>query len=152
VTAWTIGEHGELAVPLLDRVEVDGAPVTLSASEARAAREFVAGWYVRHVALDSGRSSTWTSGLGIARMVAACAPEARAELWPASVELQGEYGLREVSLGVPVMLGPGGAREVQEWPLTDEQRASLHAGAALVRDAAERLIDRSDLDGTLGPG
>ena len=46
-------------------------------------RQWLQDWYVRHVALDSGRSSTWTSGLGIARMVAAVA--GGDELWTASV-------------------------------------------------------------------
>jgi malate dehydrogenase len=73
VEAWTVGEHGDLSVPLLDRIEVGGRPVTLSDQQRGQVHDFTGGWYVRHVALDSGRSSTWTSGLGVARMVAACA-------------------------------------------------------------------------------
>jgi malate dehydrogenase len=61
VDAWVIGEHGDACVPLLDRVRVDGEPATLSGEQQRAAEDFVRSWYVRHVALDSGRSSTWTS-------------------------------------------------------------------------------------------
>ena len=72
VQAWTVGEHGDLAVPLWDRVVLDGAPVALDEAQRATVMEFVRGWYVRHVALDSARSSTWTSGLGIARMVRAC--------------------------------------------------------------------------------
>ncbi|MEZ5123082.1 MAG: hypothetical protein R2736_16140 [Solirubrobacterales bacterium] len=64
-------------------------------------------WYVRHVALDSGRSSTWTSGRGVSRMVAALA-HGDPEPWPASVVLDGEYGVAGVALSVPVTLGPGG--------------------------------------------
>jgi len=64
-------------------------------------------WYVRHVALDSGRSSTWTSGVGVARMVGAIAADAR-ELWPAPVVLEGEYGVEGVALSVPVCSGGRG--------------------------------------------
>jgi malate dehydrogenase len=71
VEAWVIGEHGDACVPLFDRVRVDGEPVTLSGEQRAAAELFVRGWYIRHVALDSGRSSTWTSGHMISRMVAA---------------------------------------------------------------------------------
>src|SRR3954469_13142029 len=67
VDAWVIGEHGDHCVPLLDRVAVHGRPVVLDAAQRRAAEAFVRDWYVRHVALDSGRSSTWTSGHGVAR-------------------------------------------------------------------------------------
>jgi malate dehydrogenase len=141
VDAWMIGEHGDLAVPLWDRVAVDGRPVALRAAVRSAVREFVDGWYVRHVALDSGRSSTWTSGLGIARMVGACAgadPPGE-ELWPASVMLAGEYGLEGVSLSVPVALGGGGVREIIEWELADSEREGLLAAATFVREAAAGL-------------
>jgi len=139
VDAWAIGEHGDLAVPLWDRVTLDGARVTLDESGRARVREFVEGWYVRHVALDSGRSSTWTSGLGIARMVAAVADPAGERLWPASVVLRGEYGLDGVSLSVPVRLGAG-ARQIEQWPVSDGEREGLLAGARFVREAADRLV------------
>ena len=80
VDAWAIGEHGDLSVPLFDRVTVNGEPVRPTAEQAAAAEEYLRTWYVTHVALDSGRSSTWTSGLGLARMVAAL--DGDGELWP----------------------------------------------------------------------
>ena len=64
VEAWVLGEHGDRAVPVFSRVRVDGEPVTLTASQRAEAADFVRNWYRRHVALDSGRSSTWTSGAG----------------------------------------------------------------------------------------
>jgi malate/lactate dehydrogenase len=139
VEAWTVGEHGDLAVPLWDRVAVDGAPAPLDDAQRAAVMAFVGGWYVRHVALDSGRSSTWTSGLGIARMVRACVDPDGVELWPASVMLAGEYGVDGVSLSVPVRLGGGGARRIEEWLLSPAEREAFHAAAAFVREAAEGL-------------
>jgi malate/lactate dehydrogenase len=139
VDAWVIGEHGDGCVPLLDRVRVDGEPIDLSESQRRAADDFVRGWYVRHVALDSGRSSTWTSGHGIARMVAALLGPPAPEPWPASVVLEGEYGIEGVAVSVPVTLGDGGATQVHEWELTPEQAAALRAGADVVRSAVASL-------------
>src|SRR4051794_33142130 len=135
VDAWVVGEHGDACVPLLDRVRVDGEPVTLSAQQRREAEDFVRGWYVRHVALDSGRSSTWTSGHMIARMVAALLGPPGGEPWPASVVLTGEYGVDGVALSVPVTLGDGGVATVHEWELSADETAALHAGAAVVREA-----------------
>ncbi len=66
VEAWVLGEHGDAAVPVFSRVRVRGERVTLEAADREAATDFVRGWYRRHVALDSGRSSTWTSGVGVA--------------------------------------------------------------------------------------
>jgi len=139
VSAWTIGEHGELAVPLFHRVSVAGEPVALDHDQRARISEFVDGWYVRHVALDSGRSSTWTSGLGVARMVRACLDGDGGDPWPASVMLAGEYGIEGVSLGVPVHLGDGGVVDVLEWELSPEQLEGLRSGARFVREAAAAL-------------
>jgi malate dehydrogenase len=139
VEAWAVGEHGELSVPLWERVLVDGRPVALDPAVRARVEDYIRGWYVRHVALDSGRSSTWTSGLGIARMVRACLDPEGAEVWPASVALRGEYEIEGVSLSVPVVLGGGGMRGVEEWELSDESRDGLRAAAAFVREAADSL-------------
>jgi malate/lactate dehydrogenase len=141
VQAWMVGEHGDLAVPLWDRVTLDGAAVALDDAQRGAVMEFVSGWYVRHVALRTHppRSSTWTSGLGIARMVRACLDPEGDELWPASIMLCGEYGLDGVSLSVPVRVGGGGARGIEEWELGAGEIDALHAGARVVREAADGL-------------
>ncbi len=138
VEAWVIGEHGDACVPLFSRVRVDGSPVVLTAEQQAVADEFLRTWYVRHVALDSGRSSTWTSGVGIARMVAAIA-SGTGELWPASVRLEGEYGIDGVALSVPVSLGRGGAEQIHEWELAPDEEAALREAAACVRAATGRL-------------
>ena len=140
VEAWAIGEHGDLAVPLLDRVRLDGARIELSDTQRAQIADFTGGWYIRHVALDSGRSSTWTSGLGVARMVGAIDRSGPDAVWPASVMLAGEYDIEGVSLSVPVSLGPGGAERIHEWELTGEQHEALQAGAAFVRAAAEGIV------------
>ncbi len=141
VEAWTIGEHGSLTVPLFDRITVDGAVIELSQEQRAQVEDFTGHWYVRHVALDSGRSSTWTSGLGVSRMVGAIAAGRADQVWPASVVLQGEYGIEGVSLSVPVRLGRGGAERIEQWTLTSKQQDALHSAAAFVREAAQGIGD-----------
>ena len=138
VDAWVLGEHGDRFVPLLDRVRVDSTPVDLSATEGEAAERFVRHWYEQHVALDSGRSSTWTTGRGLARMVAALTSD-EGELWPASVVLEGEYGVSGAALSVPVTIGRGGVRELHEWELSGRQRAAMAAAGDAVRAATDGL-------------
>jgi malate dehydrogenase len=137
VESWVVGEHGDLSVPLYDRVTVDGQPVRLTAAQQAAAEEYQRTWYTRHVALDSGRSSTWTSGLGVSRMIAAL--DGSGGLWPASVVLDGEYGIRGVAVSVPVTLGRGGAEEIHEWELSPAEMEALHASAEFVRAAAASI-------------
>jgi malate/lactate dehydrogenase len=141
VDAWVIGEHGDGCVPLLDRVAVGGEPVRLAAEQRRAAEDFVRSWYVRHVALDSGRSSTWTTGHGVARMIAELRGPASGAggPWPASVVLDGEYEITGVSLGVPVALGRAGVERVHEWELAPGERRALGAAADVVATAAWSL-------------
>jgi malate dehydrogenase len=138
IDAWVIGEHGDSSVPLLDRVRVDDFVVQLTEEQAASAVDYLGAWYTRHVALDSGRSSTWTSGLGVARMVTAIAEDA-GELWPASVVLDGEYGIVGAAIGVPVTLGRNGALEVHEWTLAPDDLAALHDSAEVVRAAAASI-------------
>jgi len=133
VEAWVLGEHGDKSVPLFDRVSVDGVQVHPTADQAAAAEEYLRTWYVRHVALDSGRSSTWTSGLGVARMVAAI--DGAGELWPASVVLDGEYGIEGVAVTVPVTIGRAGAEQIHEWVLGADDLEALRASAEFVRAA-----------------
>ena len=133
VGAYVLGEHGDAAVPVFSRVTVRGAPVTLTAAEREMADIFVRTWYRRHVALDPRRSSTWTSGAGAARMVAAL--RTGAELWPASVVPAGEYGIEGAAVTVPVALGPGGVERIHEWDLAPDELAALRRAAENVSRA-----------------
>jgi Malate/lactate dehydrogenases len=137
VEAWVLGEHGDKSVPLFDRVSMDGVQVHPTADQAAAAEEYLRTWYVRHVALDSGRSSTWTSGLGVARMVAAI--DGAGELWPASVVLDGEYGIEGVAVTVPVTIGRAGAEQIHEWELGADDLEALRASAGFVRAAVDSV-------------
>lgn len=144
VEAWVLGEHGDTSVPLFDRVSVNGVPIQPTPEQAAAAEAYFRGWYVRHVALDSGRSSTWTSGLGVARMVAALDRpdqlDSAGELWPASVVLDGEYGIEGVAVTVPVTIGRGGADQIHEWELGPNELGALRASAAFVRAAVDTIL------------
>ncbi len=137
VDAWVLGEHGDKSVPLLDRVSVDGVRIDPTDEQAAIALEYVRTWYVRHVALDSGRSSTWTSGLGVARMVSAL--DGDGELWPASVVLDGEYGIDGVAVTVPVTVGRPGVERIHEWELGPANLVALRESAELVRAAVESI-------------
>ena len=63
-------------------------------------------------------------------------------LWPASVVLEGEYGIQGVAVSVPVTLGRGGAERICEWDLTPGELAALHASAEFVRAAVEEAAPK----------
>jgi len=137
VDGMVIGEHGEMQVPLFDRVTLRGSVIALTAEQERAAEEAVRTWFSTYQALQSGRTSGWTSAVGIARLVEAIV-HGHAGPVPCSAFLEGEYGVSGISLGVPALLGPDGVKAVVEYPLSDVQREAFRAAASKVG----RLVDR----------
>jgi len=160
VDALVLGEHGDMQVPLFELVSVRGAPVGLSEQQRREVETATRTWFSTYQGLNAGRTSGWTSAMGIAGLVAAIAgsadsaggagalavaapdaagaPAAVRGLLPCSAVLHGEYGLSGISLGVPVVLGPDGVRQIVEVPLTPVERSQLHAAADKVRGLIER--------------
>ncbi len=131
VEALVLGEHGEMQVPLYDRISVRGRPVFLTAEQERDADASIRTWFATYQGLNSGRTSGWTSAVGLATVVGAIA-KGGSEILPASAVLHGEYGVTGVSLGVPVRLGPRGVEEVVELPLTPAQSSAFQAAAGKV--------------------
>jgi malate dehydrogenase len=63
----------------------------------------------------------------------------RNRILPCAAWLQGEYGLSDVYVGVPVKLGAGGIKEIVEIELTGEEKKALHASAADVKETMSKL-------------
>ena len=124
VSAWAIGEHGNLCVPLFSRVEIDGVPKKFDPDQRQRILDYLLGWYPRWVALTTARTSTWTSGTGLARMIDAVINE-HPDPWPASFVLDREYGFSGVAMSLPVQLGRQGVRTVLDWPLSEDERDGL---------------------------
>lgn len=138
VDAWVLGEHGDAGVPIFSRVRVDGERVTLSDEVRSAAEHYLRTWYGTHVALDSGRASTWSSGWGTAAFVDALFAD-EVSVMPASIALRGEYGISGVNLGMPVRVGQGATHGVEEWELTVDEQIALERAADVVRANASAL-------------
>ena len=128
VEAWSVGEHGPHAVPLLSRARVGGVPAALTPAERAHVREEVGGWYARWQRHGTGRTSALSSGWGAAALVRALlGGDPRA--WPVSTLLHGEYGVEGVCLSVPALLAPGEPPRPLAWKVDDEELAAI-AGAA----------------------
>lgn len=129
-----LGEHGEHIVPVFSRATVDGEPIELSPTEREEIRE-----YVRNVPYevmnlrDPSDSSRWVSGRGVAGLVARLDEGSTETSVCLSTPLDGEYGFENVSMSVPVRLGPAGVEEIVEWSLTAEESDRLDAAYEAVR-------------------
>lgn len=141
VEAWVLGEHGDHCVPLFHNVQVDGEPVELNPAQRASAQAYLHEWYPRWVRLGVPRTSTWTSGNGIASMVRAIATGGE-NTWPTSMVLNGEYGITGTAVGVPARLDRDGA-SVLQWQLPADAWQRMRQAADYVEDALARISPAS---------
>jgi malate dehydrogenase len=85
-----------------------------------------------------GTSAWYAPGAAAAQMVDAVLLDQKRVL-PCTALLQGEYGIDDLYMGVPVKLGSGGVEEIVELDLTDGERAALEESAAAVREVVAVL-------------
>lgn len=85
-----------------------------------------------------GTSAFFAPGAAIAQMVEAVVWDEK-RLIPCSVYLDGEYGERDVCIGVPVVLGAGGVERIIELPLNDQERSAFKSSVAAVREQLAAL-------------
>lgn len=135
-----LGSHGETMLPLPRFTSVGGIPLDqlLPPEKLRDLKERTREGGAEIVRLLRTGSAYYAPSACVARMVKAMLKD---EGWRvvASVLLEGEYGMRDVFLGVPVVLGAGGWREVVELPLTPSERQELEECARLVRERMAEL-------------
>jgi malate dehydrogenase len=72
----------------------------------------------------------------------------KTRLLPAAAYLEGEYGLHDIYVGVPVLLGAGGVEKVIEVELTPEEQAALQRSAAAVEELIRALPPLETLGAT----
>jgi len=142
IQAMVLGGHGDTMVPLVSCTTVSGIPVRqlLDADALEKIVDRTRNGGAEIVAHLKTGSAYYAPSAAAVQMVEAIAHD-RKRVLPASVWLQGEYGLRDVFCGVPVKLGRAGLEAVLEVELTGEERAALHASADAVR-SIQGVIDR----------
>lgn len=140
IQAMLMGGHGDEMVPLPRYTTVAGIPVTQFISEERLAqiveRTKKGGGEI--VQLLKTGSAYYAPSAATVQMVEAILKDKKRVL-PASVLMEGEYGLRDVFFGVPIKLGAGGVEQIIELPLTEEEQAAVKRSAALVQDSIAAL-------------
>jgi len=134
VMAMVLGGHGDSMVPLPRHATVAGIPVTelVPPDRLRAIVDRTRNGGAEIVSYLKIGSAFYAPAASVARMVAAILRDEK-RLLPACVELQGEYGLEGVLVGVPVVLGRDGVEKVVELALSADELAALRASADHVR-------------------
>ncbi|RMF48422.1 MAG: malate dehydrogenase [Bacteroidetes bacterium] len=133
IEAMLLGGHGDTMVPLPRYTTIGGIPVVnlLSKDKLDAIIErtkFGGGELTKLL----GTSAWYAPGTAVAQMVASILLDQKRVL-PCSAYLQGQYGLEDIYIGVPVKLGRQGVEEIIQLALDEEERKLLHASAQAVR-------------------
>ena len=133
VEALLLGGHGDTMVPLPRYTSVGGIPVTeligterLNAIIERAQKG--GGELVNLM----GTSAWYAPGTSAACMVEAIVKDQK-KIMPVCAYLNGEYGMKDIYLGVPVVLGKNGIEKIIELQLNDQEKALLNTSAEAVK-------------------
>jgi L-lactate dehydrogenase len=144
VQAMILGEHGDSMVPIWSSATVAGLPLEqwpgFSANLQREVFEETKTAGATLIKLKGG--SGFGVGLSIREVVHALALDSRRVL-PVSTLQQGLYGLRDVCLSVPTVVGCGGARQQIELPLTSKERLGLQNSAKVLREIIDQVEKRA---------
>ena len=137
VSAFVLGGHGDEMVPLLRYATVGGVPVEKllprEKLDAIVKRTRGAGGEIVKLL---GFSAYFSPAAAVADMVQAVLLDEK-RVVPCSAYLEGEYGVKGLYLGVPVMLGKGGVERVFELELTTDERAMLAESVRLCSESIE---------------
>lgn len=133
--AFVLGGHGDTMVPLPRYSTVAGIPITELMPKERidAIVERTRNGGAEIVGLLKTGSAYYAPASAAVEMAESILKDKK-KILPCAAYLQGEYGLRDLFIGVPVKLGSGGIEEVIEIQLTDEERAALNKSAASVEE------------------
>jgi len=135
-----LGGHGDEMVPLVRYSSIAGIPLSFFLSQEQIdriiARTRDGGAEIVRF-LKTG-SAYYAPGASACRMAQAMIKNTH-QIYPASVHLQGEYGLSDICFGVPVILGRGGAERILELDLNTEEQLAMTRSAELIRGTMAHL-------------
>jgi len=141
VSSIVLGEHGQNMVVIPRLATVKGTPITELLP--RETVERLVGCTVNGgaeiVGLLKTGSAFYAPAAAAARMVEAIIVDKR-ETLPCAAYLQGEYGIKDVVIGVPVRLGKKGIEEIVELELTDEEKEALKNSAEVVKKLVNTMF------------
>lgn len=142
IDGMVLGGHSDKTmVPLVSHATLRGVPVTQLLSK-EALTDVVEKTKVGGATLTKllGTSAWMAPGAAAAMMVEAIALDAK-KLIPCCVGLDGEYGEKDLAIGVPVILGKGGCEKIIEVKFSDEEKAKFEESVAAARNTNSKLGD-----------
>jgi len=141
VQALVIGAHGKDMIPLLRYCNVSGISVLELLSKEKLDK-IIDKTIERGAEIVSllGKGSAYYAPSAAAFLMVKAILNDEKKIVPACVYLKGEYGLRDVCVGVPISLGKDGIEDIIELKLTAQEKAKLSACAASIKKTLSNLV------------
>jgi malate dehydrogenase len=145
VTAFVLGGHGDTMVPLVRYTSVAGIPLTdlLDAETIQSLVKRTRDGGAEIVKYLKSGSAYYAPSAAAVEMVDSILND-RKRVLPCSAFLEGEYGIHNLFVGVPVKLGAGGIEKIFEARLTEEESAALQKSAAAVKELVNVMASKLD--------
>jgi len=141
-TAFVLGGHGDTMVPLPRYSTVAGIPITelISPDRIDAICKRTANGGGEIVSLLKTGSAFYAPASSAVEMAKAIIRDKK-QILPCAVLLEGEYGINDLFIGVPVKLGKNGMEEIIQINLTEQEQRALNKSADSVRELVKTLSD-----------
>ena len=149
VHAYFLGEHGDSEFPAWSMTHIAGVaiddycPLCNKCNDWQLDREKISQMVKEsayHIINYKG-ATYFAIGLALVRIVGTILQDQRSVL-PVSTLLDGEYGLHDVCLSVPCVVGQGGVRQIVNAPLNTEENSALSRSASIIQDVIKQVVNQ----------
>jgi malate dehydrogenase len=134
IQAMVISEHGENMLPLLRFSSIGGIPLNEFLSKGQSEEIFEKTKKVAAEVISLKGATVYAPGNAVATMIESMKKNKK-EVIPVSAYLEGEYGISDLCIGVPVVLGSNGIEKIIELDLNEFERRIFDFGVTSVREA-----------------
>jgi L-lactate dehydrogenase len=146
VHAYFLGEHGDSEFPAWSMTHIAGVAID---DYCPLCNKCLAWQYEREKITQTVKESAYhiinykgatyfAIGMALVRIVGTILQDQRSVL-PVSTFLEGEFGLRDVCLGVPCVVGQGGVKQIIDAPLLPDEKTALSRSASILKDVLKQL-------------
>lgn len=138
ISAMVISEHGEKMLPLIRFSSISGIPLTNFINENQSNEIYEKTKKVAAEVIKLKGATVYAPGNAVSSMAEAIIKDKKSVI-PLSAYLDGEYGVNDVCIGVPAVVGKNGIEKIVELPLNDFERQEFESGVRNVREAISSL-------------
>lgn len=140
IETYILGSHGDTMVPLISKTRVAGKPVTdvISKDKLDMMVKRTCDRGAEIVGLLGSGSAYYSPSAAVFKMIKAVLDDSK-EILVVSALLNGEYGLKDIYIGIPCKIGKGGIEKVVELDLSREEKEAFSKSAQTIRKSIELL-------------